>query len=49
MIEEDLLKNYIALTAKQMVGRPKNAMEGVRVDLGALRNQLLAGSFLLRW
>lgn len=47
MIEEDLLKNYIALTAKQMVGRPKNAMEGVRVDLGALRNQLLAQGFLM--
>ena len=44
-VEEDLLKNYIALSAKRIVGRPKDAMEGVKVDLGALKNQLLVRGF----
>jgi hypothetical protein len=44
-VEEDLLKNYISLTAKRLVGRPKDAMEGVRLDLGALKNDLLMRGF----
>lgn len=47
IIEEDLLKNYIALSAKKIVGRPRNAMEGVNLDLGALKNELLMRGFLM--
>lgn len=47
VVEEDLLKNYIALSAKKMVGRPKSAMEGITLDLGALKNELLMRGFLM--
>ncbi|MFA5104057.1 MAG: hypothetical protein WC527_02655 [Candidatus Margulisiibacteriota bacterium] len=46
-VEEDLLKNYIALSAKQIVGKPKNALEGVILDLGALKNELLMRGTLM--
>ncbi len=47
VVEEDLLKNYISLSAKKIVGKPKDAMEGIKLDLGALKNQLLMRGFLM--
>ncbi len=47
VVEEDLLKNYISLSAKKIVGKPKDAMEGVKLDLGVLRNQLLMHGFIM--
>lgn len=47
LVEEDLLKNYIALNSKRIVGIPKDALEGIKVELEVLKNQLIASGLIL--
>lgn len=43
LLEEAFLKDYIALAAKWIVGRPAEDMESVRIMIGAVKKELIAG------